>query len=111
MCTAKAIRIPGMNCPATAMTPDQGESEVNLYLKELASQYANVTTFDVRPQICKNGTCSAYDKDTLLYFDSGHISMVGSEIIGRSVVESGQVPQPIAALGQSARSVGQHVED
>ena len=111
MCTAKAIRIPGMNCPATAMTPDQGESEVNLYLKELASQYANVTTFDVRPQICKNGTCSAYDNDTLLYFDSGHISMVGSEIIGRSVVESGQVPQPIAALGQSARSVGQHVED
>ncbi|KEY88675.1 hypothetical protein PC358_05955 [Pseudomonas capeferrum] len=111
MCTAKSIRIPGMDCPSTAILPDQGDSEVNMYLKKIAAQYPNVATFDVRPQICKDGTCSAYDKGTLLYFDHAHISMIGSEILGRSVLESDQVPQSIAALGQSARSVGQHTPD
>ncbi|WP_264309291.1 acyltransferase family protein [Pseudomonas putida] len=111
MCSAKAIRIPGMDCASNAVTPDNGENEINLYLKALASQYPNVTTFDVRPQICKNGTCSAYEKGTLLYYDRNHMSMIGSESIGRSVVESGEVPQPIAALAQAARSVGQQPAD
>lgn len=107
MCTAKALRIPGMNCPATAIRADTGDSDTNNYLKQIASQYPNVTTFDVRSQICKNGTCSAYDQETLLYYDPWHISMIGSELIGRSALKLGQVPQAISALSPSARSVGQ----
>ena len=107
MCTAKAIRIPGMDCPATAVTADIGDSDVNNYLKEIASQYPNVTTFDIRSHICKNGTCSAYDQETLLYYDPWHLSMVGSEIVGRSALKAGLVPQAISALAQSANSMGQ----
>ncbi|MNP33967.1 hypothetical protein D3C76_1272310 [compost metagenome] len=109
MCTAKSIRIPGMDCRSTALMPDNGDSDVNAQLKALASRYPNVSTFDVRPQICKNGTCSAFDGDSLLYYDTGHLSMKGSEMIGRAVVKAGQVPQPIAALSPAARNVSQNV--
>ncbi|MNM22146.1 O-acetyltransferase OatA [compost metagenome] len=105
MCTAKSIRIPGMDCKSTAVMPDKGDSAVNAHLKALASRYPNVTTFDVRSQICKNGTCSAFDGDALLYFDPGHLSMKGSEMIGQAAVKAGQVPQPIAALSPAARNV------
>ncbi|MNF00078.1 hypothetical protein D3C80_1988440 [compost metagenome] len=88
--------------------PDNGDTEVNAHLKALAGRYPNVTTFDVRSQICKHGTCSAYDGDALLYYDSGHLNMLGSEAIGRAVVKAGQVPQPIAALDPGARNVGQN---
>ncbi|MNP30919.1 hypothetical protein D3C76_1240170 [compost metagenome] len=107
MCTAKALRIPGMDCPSKAVKKDTGDSDTNNYLKKVASQYPNVTTFDVRSQICKNGTCSAFDQQTLLYFDPRHISMIGSERIGRSAVQTGQVPQAITALARNAQSVGQ----
>ncbi|MGE8062193.1 SGNH hydrolase domain-containing protein [Pseudomonas sp. NPDC089547] len=108
MCSAKAIRIPGMDCPSRAVMLDKGDSEVNNSLKEQANRYSNVTTFDVRSQICKNGTCSAYDQGTLLYYDSGHMSMVGSELIGKAVVKSGQVPLPIAAHSPATHHVGQN---
>ncbi|MEG8202712.1 acyltransferase family protein [Pseudomonas sp. 5FOS] len=109
MCTAKAIRIPGMDCPSKAVMPDNGDSAVNKFLKKQAKRYSNVTTFDVRSQICKNGTCSAYDQGTLLYYDSRHISMVGSELIGKAVVKSGRVPPPIAALSPANRNIGQSI--
>ncbi|MNG84233.1 O-acetyltransferase OatA [compost metagenome] len=108
MCTAKSIRIPGMDCSSHTVMPDNGDTEVNAHLKALAGRYPNVTTFDVRSQICKHGTCSAYDGDALLYYDSGHLNMLGSEAIGRAVVKAGQVPQPIAALDPGARNVGQN---
>ncbi|MFV3288160.1 acyltransferase family protein [Pseudomonas sp. NY11955] len=111
MCTAKAIRIPYMNCPSTAIIQDNGDSEINNYLKEIASHYANVTTFDIRPQICNNGICSAYNNDALLYYDQGHISMMGSELIGRNVVDADKVPQAIAALTPQTRQLDKNTSN
>lgn len=111
MCTAKAIRIPAMDCPSLGVMSDAGDSDTNNYLKGIADKYPNVSTFDIRSLICKNGTCSAYAKDTLLYYDPWHISMIGSELLGKAAVNAGQVPQVISALAQSARSVGQIGED
>ena len=108
MCTAKAIRFPGMDCQSRAVMPDTGDSEINKFLKEQSSKYPNVATFDIRSRICKNGTCSAYDKDFLLYYDFGHINMIGSEMIGKAVVKNGTVPQPIAALSQPVHNLGQN---
>lgn len=107
MCTAKAIRFPWMDCPARSTIPDNGDSATNTYLQEQAKLYPNVTTFDIRPQICKGGTCSAYSNNTLLYYDPDHLSMVGSELIGRSAIESGQIPQSITALASTLQSAGQ----
>ncbi|WGV20414.1 SGNH hydrolase domain-containing protein [Pseudomonas putida] len=108
MCTAKAIRFPGMDCKSRAVMPDNGDSEINKFLKEQASKYPNVATFDIRSHICKNGICSAYDKDFLLYYDSGHINMIGSEMIGKAAVKAGTVPHPIAALSPVVRNLGRN---
>ena len=108
MCTAKAIRIPDMNCRAKAVLPDNGEGDVNRYLKTLASRYPNVSTFQVRDQLCKNGNCSAYDEETLLYYDTWHLSMLGSTLLGRKALEAGRVPQPILALSPTAQTLGKY---
>ncbi|MFK0037966.1 acyltransferase family protein [Pseudomonas monteilii] len=106
MCSAKSIRFPGMDCASKSTFASTSDSETNTYLMELASQYPNVSTFGVRDQVCKNGVCSAYQGDALLYYDRGHLSMVGSELIGREVIKTETLPQPIAALSSKAQQLG-----
>lgn len=106
MCSAKAIRFPGMDCQSKSVFQSDADSETNAYLLELASRYQNVSTFGVRDQVCKDGVCSAYQGGSLLYYDRGHLSMVGSELIGRSVIKAGAVPQSIAALAPTAQQLG-----
>jgi len=98
MCGAKALRIPGMDCKSRSLYQSTSDSDVNNYLINLASKYPNVSTFSVRDYICKSGTCSAYQGDNLLYYDRGHLSMVGSEIIGKEAIKAGTVPKEILAL-------------
>jgi len=106
MCSAKSIRFPGMDCASKSTFASTSDSETNVYLMELASRYPNVSTFGVRDQVCENGICSAYQDGALLYYDRGHLSMVGSELIGREVIETGTLPQPIAALASKAQQLG-----
>lgn len=108
MCSAKSIRFPGMDCASKSVLVSTSDSDTNTYLVELASRYPNVSTFGVREQICKDGVCSAYQDGALLYYDRGHLSMVGSEQIGKSVIKAGLVPQPLAALSVVATQLGQN---
>jgi peptidoglycan/LPS O-acetylase OafA/YrhL len=106
MCSAKSIRFPGMDCGSKSTFSSTSDSETNAYLMKLASRYPNVSTFGVRDQVCKNGICSAYQDGALLYYDRGHLSMVGSELIGREVFQTGVLPQPIAALAATTQQLG-----
>lgn len=105
MCGAKSLRIPGMNCAERSAYSSTKETEVNAYLIDLASRYPNVETFSVRDQVCKQGTCSAYKDGALLYYDRGHLSMVGSETIGKNAIKNGEVPKEIASLPGSSENL------
>ncbi|SPO60155.1 acyltransferase family protein [Pseudomonas inefficax] len=108
MCSAKAIRFPGMDCVSKAIFASTSDSKTNAFLVELADRYPNVSTFGVRDQVCKSGVCSAYKDGALLYYDRGHLSMIGSELIGREVIKTGTLPQPIAALASKAQQLGRN---
>ncbi len=97
-CGAKAIRFPGMNCADNAVYKSSTDTDTNLYLVELAGRYPNVKTFSVRDKICTDGKCAAYQGGELLYYDRGHLSMVGSETIGSNSIKDGTVPKEIVSL-------------
>lgn len=106
MCDAKSIRIPNMNCDRQAFYDSTADDDANLKLIALASKHPNIKTFSVRDYICKDGRCSAYQDKNLLYFDRGHLSMGGSETIGRQAIELGKVPQEIVSMSPAARQLG-----
>lgn len=107
-CSAKALRFPGMDCASRSKFLSPGESETNAYLIEIATRYPNVSTFGVKDQICNKGVCSAYQDGGLIYYDRGHLSMIGSEVIGKSAIKSGTVPPSLAALASAARQLGRN---
>lgn len=102
MCGAKALRFPGMDCKSRSVFTSGTNGDTNAYLIDLASRHPNVSTFGVREQVCKDGKCSAYQDGALLYYDRGHLSMIGSELIGKAAIRAGAVPKPIAALSRGA---------
>ncbi|VVO01979.1 hypothetical protein PS834_02739 [Pseudomonas fluorescens] len=91
-CDAKAIKIPDMNCSDRGRYTDTGETELNKEIIAIANKYSNVSTFSLRDYICKQGTCSAYLNGNPIYFDSGHLSMAGSEQIGKLYLLEGKTP-------------------
>jgi peptidoglycan/LPS O-acetylase OafA/YrhL len=102
MCDAKAIRIPGMDCYKQAVYESTSEMAVNERLIAIAEKFPNVSTFSIRDYVCKKGICSAYQGGSLLYFDRGHLSMTGSETIGKQAIENGEVPRVILSLSPRA---------
>jgi hypothetical protein len=106
MCGAKSIRFPGMDCASKWVFASTMDSETNVYLIELASRYPNISTFGVRDKVCKNDMCSAYQDGALLYYDPSHLSMVGSEMLGKAAIKGGTVPQSIAALSSKTQQLG-----
>ncbi|MNO69987.1 hypothetical protein D3C76_608530 [compost metagenome] len=91
-CDLKAIKIPRINCAARGVYADSGETEINNQIIAIAEKYNNVKTFTLRNYICTNGTCSAYLRGKPIYFDLGHLSMAGSEQIGRISVAEKNMP-------------------
>lgn len=91
-CDAKAIKIPGINCAARGLYADTGETEMNNKIIAIVGKYTNIKIFTLRRYICANGTCSAYLGGKPIYFDLGHLSMAGSEQIGRISVAEKNMP-------------------
>ena len=84
-CELRHLRVPWMDCKVhtdASATP----ASINEYLRQLAASVPGVTYMDALPVICPNGACSAYLDGKPLYFDPGHLSMVGSQDVGRAIV-------------------------
>lgn len=91
-CDLKAIKIPGIHCTERGVYADPGETEINKQIIAIAQKYSNVKTFTLRNYICTDGTCSAYLRGKPIYFDLGHLSMAGSEQIGRMSIAEKNMP-------------------
>lgn len=109
-CNVKAIKIPGMDCASRSTIPSKPDYAINTFLSGLASKYSNVTAFAVQDYLCKGDTCSAYFGGVPVYYDPGHLSMVGSALIGSKALEEGLVPDEIvnALKGGRAAAAQQH---
>lgn len=85
-CSVRAVKLPFLNCSDRIVWP-QIHYPVNKLLEEIASSYSNVYYFDISENLCHDNECSPYLDGVALYFDPGHISMTGSEIIGKNMLQ------------------------
>lgn len=100
-CAQKAISIPFMDCASRSRVIDNGDHEVNALIEKIVDEYENVGTFSVRDQICNGEFCYAYLNGLPIYYDSGHLSLLGSEMLGQKAVEGGAIPNVLKGLAVS----------
>lgn len=91
-CERKSLSIPGMNCSTDRYQADGLENNVNAFLAGLASKYPNVSVLDLHPLICDGIYCNASSNGRLLYYDAGHLSMLGSQSLGEKAIGQGSAP-------------------
>ncbi|MBX9450571.1 MAG: acyltransferase [Mesorhizobium sp.] len=80
-CLAKRALLPLVDCEQVRVR--EQVPEINVVLEEIASKYPHVWYLDPYPALCRNQRCLAYDSETPLYYDAGHLSMSGSEKVGQ----------------------------
>ena len=86
-CVVKEIRLGTLEC-STRFNNTFTDDISNKFLRNLAKQYPNVEYFDIREQLCKNKSCSPFMDKIPVYYDHGHISIQGSEQIGKKMIET-----------------------
>ncbi len=86
-CEVRSIRLNNLNC-STRFNNSLNEHESNVWLRKIVKKYQNIKYFDIRNQLCKNGVCSPYLNGKPVYYNGGHLSMIGSEQIGKSMIET-----------------------
>ncbi len=88
-CRQKALKV-NIDCESMFLPVTQNISTVNNELKKLADEFASVKYVDFNDLLCAAGECSPYREGKPLFFDEGHISMVGSWVLGKDAVTSGK---------------------
>ncbi len=101
-CELRGLRIGGLDCGDHLVVADQGDSNINRYLASLARQDHQVTYLDIRHLICDNGMCSPYVDGRPVYYDSSHLSMDGSWLMGTKLLTDREARRWIAALNPGA---------
>lgn len=84
-CEIRAIKIKDLNCTAK-FNNTLPNGQFNKFIKDVAKQYSNVDYFDIRHKLCKDKVCSPYLNGIPVYFNAGHLSMYGSELIGEKMI-------------------------
>jgi peptidoglycan/LPS O-acetylase OafA/YrhL len=87
-CFVRTIKLSFVDCNALSSHPFHNHDETNRKLKEIAESVEGVTYLDVTDVICPNGACRAAHKNAPLYFDTTHLSLRGSEHVGRRLLHS-----------------------
>ncbi|MEG0859555.1 MAG: acyltransferase family protein [Pseudomonas sp.] len=70
-------------------------SDANNIIIKAAAKYSNVYVFDLTKMICPNGECSPYKQGRPIYYDGGHLSISGSELLGKMSAKSGAIPSEL----------------
>lgn len=91
-CSKKSIKIPFMSCEKQTSYADKGDYAANKLVGKIALEYPRTSIFGLRDLICRNGTCSAYLNGSPLYYDEGHLSIPGSEMLGAEALRTKVLP-------------------
>ncbi|WP_186297543.1 acyltransferase family protein [Sedimenticola selenatireducens] len=98
LCREKALSYPIGSCRVEPVELAPEILNANQRLSAMATENELVEYIDFNSTLCE-GVCSAYDRnDKLLYYDSGHLSLPGSWSVGRELVDSNAIPQPLASI-------------
>ncbi|MEZ0474997.1 acyltransferase family protein [Luteimonas sp. B3_2_R+30] len=102
-CETRNLRLKVVDCVSLAMRPDRGVGEANRRLQRLTDTREGVHYLDIHDALCRDGVCSPYLDGRPVYFDTTHLSMDGSWLIGRKLVAAGwALPAPFRRVDAAA---------
>jgi peptidoglycan/LPS O-acetylase OafA/YrhL len=113
-CDRKSLMIPGLHCRTERAASEGLENGINSYLVELAGKYPNVSVVDLHPLLCDEVVCRATSDGKPVYYDAGHLSMAGSQALGRKALSAGEIPpfinvrNTVSTANSSADAVIEH---
>lgn len=87
-CELRRLRMPIVNCEERSDLGVRVNTEINDYLRKVASERSGVSYLDVDSILCPSGRCSSYLDGLPVYYNPTHLSMTGSWDIGRKLVAS-----------------------
>jgi hypothetical protein len=86
-CEARRLKLPVVDCERRSGKSPYLDTAINDYLRGLAANDTGISYLDVSPVLCVGGVCRPYLDSKPVYYDAGHLSMVGSWEIGAKIVE------------------------
>jgi len=86
-CEKRNIKL-DLSCNLTRFnTPEKMQHhDVNMFIKDTAAEFDNVDYFDILPALCSDGICSPFIGTKPVYYDPGHLSMMGSHKVGTTII-------------------------
>ena len=86
-CMKRPFSLTNHNCSFNRDIYDKNEAykAYNQAVKEIASTYSNVQYIDLSNLLCDDKNCHAIMNNDILYADSGHTNLRGSEVFGEYV--------------------------
>jgi len=82
LCQQKTLKLPWLNCTDRFSVDEKETTKINLVIKKIASQFEAAHYIDFNRILCSEGQCSPFIGNKIVYFDSGHLSMNGSVLLG-----------------------------
>jgi peptidoglycan/LPS O-acetylase OafA/YrhL len=66
-------------------SPDKRFPDLDANLRSIASEVSAIYV-PVAPALCKDGRCSAYLEEAVLYFDDNHLSVRGADLLAKKLL-------------------------
>jgi hypothetical protein len=98
-CELRKLSFPIMNCELEPTHIQQPILEANKFLAKVAERFDDVSYFDFNQQLCDLKGCRGTDEGGLpLYYDSTHLSLPGSRVIGEKLIREKGIPKEFQHL-------------
>ena len=98
-CEIRNLRYEFVDCVAAVTRTDEGTGDANTRLAALAADRPGVEVLDIRDLVCRDGSCTPYIDGQPVYFDTSHLSMTGSWILGESLLGSSiRIPKALRGV-------------
>jgi peptidoglycan/LPS O-acetylase OafA/YrhL/putative intracellular protease/amidase len=81
-CDSKRLRLPFLQCGSGSGVDDQATINLNSQIEEVAIR-AGAQYYDFNAALCSDGVCRTSVNSRPAYFDAGHLSAEGSQLVGR----------------------------
>ena len=88
-----------MNCDVPPVPISEEVERVNSQLRMISKRYEGVEYFDANRYLCPDRICPVFDDSgEPIYFDTDHLTIKASWLLGSEIVRKEGVPRSFAAI-------------
>ncbi|WP_144244163.1 SGNH hydrolase domain-containing protein [Nitrincola sp. A-D6] len=102
-CIHKKFKVPFINCDSINSDSngvDELSQRANSYLESISNKYSEVTYVDFNNMLCDENGCSPFLNENLVYFDSTHLSVSGSRLLGVEILKENSLNSLLFNISQ-----------